>query len=550
MDARVGQFVQGLPTLEEIDYFTKKTVTKSVEDYLNNISYEVDPDYVPSDFALEFINFIKLVNGAKGEENTTPVVHYQMLDKISEHESNVCNMCARGIAKTTLLGEYLFLYLAVYGELPDFGKVDYALYVSDSIENGVKKMRFRLERRWENSDFLKHYVPEVKFTDIRWYFKNKAGKEFVVTGHGAKTGVRGTVELNTRPQIAILDDLISDEDARSDVVIKSVEATVYKAINYALHPTRNRIIWSGTPFNAKDPLYKAVESGAWTVNVFPICAEFPVSRAEFKGAWEDRFTYEYVANKYQKALQAGQIDTFNQELMLRIMSEEDRLIQDGEIMWYRRERVMMNKGAFNFYITTDFATTERTSGDYSVISVWAYNNNGDWLWVDGICERQTMDKNIDALFKLVQEYSPQQVGIEISGQQKGFISWIQNEMISRNIYFTLASDKTTNEPGIRPNTNKLQRFNVVVPLFKLHKIWLPEEMKQSKPIAEAINELSLVSVSGFKSKHDDFIDTISMLGLLTAWKPSQVTPEPDKDGKIWDEWAPKDENKSLELYLV
>jgi hypothetical protein len=35
-----------------------------------------------------------------------------------------------------------------------------------------------------------------------------------------------------------------------------------------------------------------------------------------------------------------------------------------------------------------------------------------------------MDKNVDDLFRLSQEYKPQQVGIEVSGQQGGFIQWI------------------------------------------------------------------------------------------------------------------------------
>ena len=37
----------------------------SVEGYLNSINYAYDPNYVPSDFAIEFVAFIKLVNGAE-----------------------------------------------------------------------------------------------------------------------------------------------------------------------------------------------------------------------------------------------------------------------------------------------------------------------------------------------------------------------------------------------------------------------------------------------------------------------------------------------------
>lgn len=436
---------------------------------------------------------------------------------------------------TTLMAEYLFLYIATYGTLPGLGKVNLALYVSDSIENGVKNMRKNLEYRWENSEFLRQYVPNIRLTDVRWEFCNADGKVFIVKGYGAKTGVRGAKEMGQRPTLAVLDDLISDEDARSATVIAAIEDTVYKAINYALHPKRNMIIWSGTPFNSRDPLYKAVESGAWAVNVFPVCEVFPCKPEEFRGSWPDRFTYAYVKEQYDAAVRLGKVNTFNQELMLRIMSDEDRSIQDHDIVWYKIDNVLQNKGLFNFYITTDFATSERQSADFSVISVWAYTNNGDWLWVDGICKRQLMDKNIDDLFRLAQIYRPQQVGIEVTGQQGGFVTWIMDQMMVRNIYFPLASEGNNSSPGIRPNTNKMVRFNTVLPWFKARKIGFPLEKKHSTEIVEAISELSLVSPGGFKSKHDDFLDTIAMLSSLTPWKPTQdVTFNAERGTDYWE----------------
>lgn len=146
-----------------------------------------------------------------------------------------------------------------------------------------------------------------------------------------------------------------------------------------------------------------------------------------------------------------------------------------------------------------------------------------------------MNKNIDDLFRLAQFYRPQGVGIEVSGQQGGFIQWIQEQMMDRNIYFPLSSDSNGGAPGIRPNTNKMVRFNTVVPLFKARKIFFPKERKNEAPMVEAMNELSLVSVSGFKSKHDDFCDTISMLPLINAWKPSEETKllQSDEGSGMW-----------------
>ena len=864
----------------------------TVEDFLNNINYSIDGAYIPSSFACDFITFIKLVNGEEGESHKSPVVHYKMLDNICNNEADTINMCHRGMAKTAVLGEYLFLYLAVFGEIPGFGNVSLAIYVSDSIDNGVKNMRKNLEHRWFNSEFLQRYLPNTKFTDTRWEFNNIDGRKFIVKGYGAKalsldtelftetgkitigecavgdriygidgkltsitkksevfnkpmyrieledgrwlkvsedhlnpvtikqnpnnkveyvnaviptsellelplvherlrtrkgksnytsrenlvfvknidaieyptkelpidpytlgvilgdgrirkecgsveltahkdefahyykeipyefgayredprsnaatqsirklgpvckelginvrgelkfipdeywtasvdqrlslvqglmdtdgtcsengrvtfssssyqlcddlaclvrslggsakfgkcgasnayrievwmnqncfrlprkvvrfkarskdmaikaispipeessqciavdnesrqfiagcyfpthnTGVRGAKEMGIRPQLAVLDDLLSDEDARSPTVIASIEDTVTKAIDYALDPTHKKIIWSGTPFNASDPLYKAVESGAWKVNVYPVCEKFPCTREEFKGSWEDRFSYDYVMKQYVKSKKSGKIESFNQELMLRIMSEEDRLIKDGDISWYERKPVLDHKDRYNFYITTDFATSEKTSADFSVISVWAYTNNEDWLWVDGICAKQDMNQNMDDLFRLVQMYNPMSVGVEVSGQQGGFVSWIQREMSAKNIWFDIASDNNSNRPGIRPNGNKLQRFHTMVPMFKRHKIKFPIELKNSAEMIQCMDELSLVSNKGFKSKHDDFSDTISMLSVLKPWAPSyEINMEQSGNG-VWISQIDEDdlEDDRINSYVV
>ena len=78
-----------------------------------------------------------------------------------------------------------------------------------------------------------------------------------------------------------------------------------------------------------------------------------------------------------------------------------------------------------------------------------------------------MDKNIDDLFRLAQMYRPQSVGIEVSGQQGGFIKWIQAEMMTRNTYFNFASSEKSGAAGIRSQGDKLTRFNMVLLWFKI-----------------------------------------------------------------------------------
>ena len=523
---------------------------KTLDQWLDEVDYHYlnSSNYLPSEFALTFMNFIKLVNGKEGESNKTPPVHLAMLDKLTTGKEYIVNVCSRGLGKTTLFIEYMVLYVAVFHQLPRLGEVEAMIYIADSMENGAKSARKNIEFRYNNSDFLKAWIPEAKFTDSYLEFKNKDGKMLGVKLFGATTGLRGTKIFGKRPTVAILDDLISDEAANSKTVMNLIKDTVYKGVNHALDPTKRLVVLSGTPFNKDDILIEAVESGAWDVNVWPICEKFPVEEKDFSGAWPDRFTYKYIKDQYDMAVNTGKTAAFNQELMLRISSEEERLIQDEEIRWYSRINLLEKKNNFNFYITTDFATSKKQTADYSVISVWALNYNGDWFWVDGICQRQTMDKNIDDLFRLIQIYKPQSVGIEVTGQQGAFIQWLQDEMMSRNIWFNFASSDK-GRIGIRPTADKLTRFNVVVPWFKAGKMYFPVEMKSSVIMGEFLQEMKLATINGLKG-HDDCLDTISMLAYMRAWKPSEEVVFIKSDNDIWEEDLPSNEPSGIISYIV
>ena len=525
---------------------------QTVDEWLNQVNYSAmnEGTYVPTDFALQMMNFIKMVNSAAGEENKTPVVHLKMLDEIVGQRQNIANLVWRGAAKTTLFFEYLAPYIGVFESIPGFGDISGMIYVSDSMDNGVKSARKNIEFRYNNSPFLQKFLPHAIFTDNYIEFGNQKGHLLGIKMFGAKTGLRGTKIFGKRPVLAVLDDLVSDDDSKSKTAMQSIKDTIYKGVNYALHPTKRKIIFNGTPFNKDDILYEAVESGGWYVNVWPVCERFPCEEHEFVGAWEDRFPYSAVKDQYDLAVANGKVSAFNQELMLRISSAEEKLVQDHEIRDYDRDTLLRNKHKFNFYITTDFAVSDKQTADFSVISVWAYSAGGDWFWVDGIMKRQTLEKTMDELFRLVQEYQPMSVGVEVTGQQGGFIPLFQREMMNRNIWFNFAQGKT-GQAGIRPVQNKLARFNMVVPLFKAGKIYFPLNMRTQTCLGAIIEQVSFATISGLKAKNDDALDTVSMLSDMNPWKPdADIEMTQQRDGH-WDiEGERETEVSPLASYVV
>ncbi len=238
---------------------------KKVNDWLNEVDFSwlTSGKYIPSLFALKFMNFIKLVNGDAGETNSTPPMHLAMIDKLILGDKRIVNLCARGLAKTSIFMEYLTLYLAAFAELPNFGKVSGMLYVSDSMDKGVKSARESMEFRYYNSSWLQKQIPEAKFTESYIEFCNHEGHKLGMRLSGAKTGVRGVKIFNKRPVMVIMDDLINDEIARSPVSMEAVKRVIHSDIQYALDPVRYKMIINGTPFNSQDIMHEIVESGIW-----------------------------------------------------------------------------------------------------------------------------------------------------------------------------------------------------------------------------------------------------------------------------------------------
>jgi len=217
--------------------------------------------------------------------------------------------------------------------------------------------------------------------------------------------------------------------------------------------------------------------------------------------------------------------------------------------------VKKNKHAFTFYITTDFATSTKKSADFSTIGVWAINNNSDWMLVDGQCKRQTMQENMEDLFKYVQTWKPMSVGIETTGQQGGFISILEEMMMKYKTWFAFAKKRGSKEPGIRPTSDKVHRFVTgVQPKFKQGKVWLPKpelvkttNYKLWELVEELTEELGKLTLSGGVGVliHDDACDLLNQLSEIDTIAPSEELMEEESLTKasigVWGDVWEKDD---------
>ena len=76
---------------------------KTVDDYLNEIDYRELNNYRPSAFSISYMNFVKMVNAGKDDIQSSPVLHYKMIDGLVGKKTHIANLCSRGLAKALSL---------------------------------------------------------------------------------------------------------------------------------------------------------------------------------------------------------------------------------------------------------------------------------------------------------------------------------------------------------------------------------------------------------------------------------------------------------------
>ena len=544
--------------------------------------------YSPSEDALEFFVLMRMVMG-EDFEFTTPLFHYWLVDlmfgnikrenypyseevrdTITINPKRICIVASRGIAKSTVVTAFYPIYCAIKGKTPDGMKSEFHLLVAASQQGGGRVMAKAVQSMCEDSVFCNNYFEDMRFTETESEFIRKGdtkvkNRVFLCRYIGIGGGIRG-IRSNIgaeRPDHIIFDDVILNSDtAYSDTIMSSLRTTIKAdAVNALKGGGRGKIFSVATPFHLLDPVIEMLTGGAYTPVAIPICEKIyeGMPRHEFKGAWESMHPYDSVIEQYESAIASNATREFNQERMLRISSDEDRMIQDSMIEWFSRKDMLNDLSAYNIYITTDFTTTSEAKSDFSAMAAWAVNSNKDFFLVDLCVKRHGIGEQYEELFRMVNFWASQgksvEVGVEVDGQQKAHIFALKEMMVKRGEWFSFARQKGApyGKEGILSRAsggNKHSRFRMMLPHFQNHKIHFPLELKDSPDMKEALTQLKYTTWEAFGG-HDDFCDVVSQLGMMELLYP-MVTAGSYKAGSstrsIWDDVGSSEEQSAYSSY--
>jgi len=530
--------------------------------------------YSPSEDALEFFALMRLVQG-EDFEFSTPLFHYWLVDlmfgkierenypyskvvrdSITVNPKRICIVASRGVAKSTVVTTFYPIYCAIKGKTPDGLTSEFHLMVAASQQGGGRVMAKAVQSMCEDSVFCNNYFESMRFTETESEFIRKGvaktkKRVFLARYIGIGGGIRG-IRSNIgaeRPDHIIFDDVILNSDAAySDTIMKSLRNTINAdAINALKGGGRGKIFSVATPFHLLDPIIEMLTGGAYTPVAIPICEKITetTTEEEFVGVWPSMHPYHAVIEQYQSAVASKATREFNQERMLRISSDEDRMIPDDLIDWYSRKTLLKNIDGYNIYITTDFTTTSEAKSDFSALAVWGVNSEKHFFLLDLCVRRQSIGEQYEELFRMVNFWKSMgktvEVGVEVDGQQKAHIFALKEMMVKKNEWFSFARQKGAKygSEGILSRSsggNKHSRFRMMLPQFQNMMFHFPEEIRDTPDMEEALKQLKYTTWEAFGG-HDDFCDVVSQLGMMEIYYPSvKAFSAPSyKDRSIWED---------------
>lgn len=231
----------------------------------------------------------------------------------------------------------------------------------------------------------------------------------ILRAFGASQQVRGINVDNTRPELAIVDDLEDDENTATELAQNKMKIWFYGAFMKALTRRNPRVLYAGNMLSNKSILYFiVVKSQRWH------SMRFGCLKSDGKPLWPDMWSLAAIREDFLEYQRLKIISRWFAEMMNMPMAPEGGLIKDSEIIY----AVAIQPGEHEMaFITVDPQISKETWGNDCAIVVHACLN-GVWRIADYLVGKYDPGDLFLLLVGLCHKWNTRIVGVESAGFQK------------------------------------------------------------------------------------------------------------------------------------
>lgn len=422
-----------------------------------------------------------------------PEFHSELWDLCCSKHPKAVIAAPRGHAKSTAV-THAFILASVL-----FRESSFVLLVSDTEGQAVEflgdiKAELSGNRALRQTFGIKKVV---KDTEANVIVQFKDGEMFRIQAKGSEQKVRGIKWRGRRPDLIVGDDLENDEIVMNPDRREKFRRWLMNALIPCGSDTcKVRIV--GTVLHLDSALQRLLEDETWE-HLF-----YEAHNHDFsKILWPEQFSRERL-----EAIRAGYMaqndpEGYSQEYLNKPVSVENAFFNKDYFFDFERdENGNWLKPNLEYYAAADFAISEKERADYTAIVVCGVDPGGKIYVVDGRRGRWDAEQIIEELIAVQKMWSPNVFTFETAKIDKAIGPFLEREMLRQRTFLNIVK--------MTPTQSKTMRARSIQ---AAHKAGFISYDKEASWYPDFESELLMVSDSGPRGKHDDYLDAFAYCGL-------------------------------------
>lgn len=458
----------------------------------------------------------------------TPRGHLEIDEALDNPRYRLLNIKGfRGSAKTSKARIFTAKRIA-------YGISRTILYVGASETHAVRSLawlRARLEEKMgadgvSRRDFFAETfdLSLTKWGDTELKIKHGIdGHDIWVLGVGITGNVRGINFDDYRPDLIVLDDVITDENAASEPQRAKIADLIMSALKDSLTPATEepnaKLVMLNTPQHGEDACSLAEKDIQFHTVSFPCWTKETLDKEvdEQVSSWEERFPTETLRADKKGAIARNKLSLFTREMEVRLVARETAAFRTEWLKYYE-EGETPRFGSTVLGIdpvpppNEKQMQTKQLPTDYEAHTVW--RRKGDKYYLIEYDEHRGHDPSwtLATFWRLVIQHRVNLCSVEGNLYQK-VLKWIfEQDMKRRGHWIPVISPTHT--------TNKFVRITtVLVKPAQNGQIFVRKEMSR---FIQMFNDYPSVD-------HNDLLDSASMgiAALTNAYIDANETGDVD-----------------------
>lgn len=378
--------------------------------------------------------------------------HTDMWNHLEDPTKRFLNLvCFRDSAKTTKLRIFT-------GKRIAYNTSKTILYVGSSESHAVRSIqwiRSRIEEKMANDGKPRRDLysqvfdlkPGKKWTDTELEIMHGVDAQPIwIMGVGITGNIRGINFDDYRPDLIILDDILTDENGATKEQRDKISDLVTGALKNSLSPSSEtpnaKLVMLNTPQNADDVVARASKDSEW------FTARYSCWTKETEGleidhqvsSWEVRHPTPERRKEKRAAIMANRLSSFVKEMEVRVVTKETAIFRSD---WLKFYETPPSFGQTVIFIDPTPPPKEKASEkkiamlDYEVVGAMRRANGNFYLLDYEAIQGTNPDWTIAKFFEMVYRWRPYKAVVEGVAYQRT-LKWIlENEMKRRGQFITV-----------------------------------------------------------------------------------------------------------------